>query len=122
MAGDPQSLGRRIRRARERAHLSQAELAAAVGASKRAVGDWENNRTSPRNRLGALEEVLGERFDEEEPAPSIPPGILAVIKRNYPDPRQQALAIEAFEALGPPTGPSSTREEDESETRPGRAG
>lgn len=59
MTADPQSLGMRIRRARERARLSQPELAQAVGASVRAVGDWENDRRKPRNRLGALEEVLG---------------------------------------------------------------
>jgi transcriptional regulator with XRE-family HTH domain len=59
MASDPPTLGTRIRRARERKRLSQEELAAKVGASERAVNDWENDRRRPRNRLGALEEVLG---------------------------------------------------------------
>lgn len=77
MAQNPPSLGARIRRARERAHLSQEELARAVGASARAVGDWENNRRKPRNRLGALEEVLGIRLDDEpEPRPAIPRSLL----------------------------------------------
>lgn len=67
----PPSLGTRIRRARERARLSQKELATAVGASARAVGDWENDRRKPRNRLGALEEVLGVRLDGE-PDPTLP--------------------------------------------------
>jgi transcriptional regulator with XRE-family HTH domain len=68
MATSPPSLGTRIRRARERARLSQEELATAVGASVRAVGDWENDRRKPRNRIGALEDVLGVRLDDEPPA------------------------------------------------------
>lgn len=62
------SLGARIRRARERARLSQEELATMVGASVRAVGDWENDRRKPRNRLGALEDVLGISLDGGGPA------------------------------------------------------
>jgi transcriptional regulator with XRE-family HTH domain len=59
MASDPLSLGTRIRRARERRHLTQPELAEAVGVSVRAVGDWERDRRRPKNRLGALEAFLG---------------------------------------------------------------
>lgn len=51
-------LGTRIRRARERKHLSQQELADAVGVSRSAVNAWENNRAEPRSSLGALEVVL----------------------------------------------------------------
>lgn len=73
MAMTPPSLGARIRRARERARLSQEELATEVGASVRAVGDWENDRRKPRNRLGVLEEVLGVRLvgepESELPTP-----------------------------------------------------
>ena len=73
MARNQPSLGTRIRRARERARLSQEELATAVGASVRAISDWENDRRRPRNRLGVLEEVLSVRLDDEdEPEPSIP--------------------------------------------------
>jgi len=67
MAGE--SLGTRIRRARERKRLSQQELAEAVGASLRAVGDWENDRRKPRNRTGALEEILGVSLDEDTGPP-----------------------------------------------------
>lgn len=70
-----QPLGVRIRRARERARLSQEDLAKAVGASVRAVGDWENGRRKPRNRLGALEDVLGVSLSDDtaetSPAPSV---------------------------------------------------
>lgn len=60
------SLGTRIRRARERLHLTQKELADAVDASVRAVGDWERDKAAPRNRIGALEEVLGVNLSESE--------------------------------------------------------
>lgn len=55
----PDRIGPRIRRARERLHLDRKTLAAKVGVSARAVYDWEHDRTYPRNRIGALEEVLG---------------------------------------------------------------
>jgi len=119
MASDPPSLGTRIRRARERARLSQEELATAVGASVRAVGDWENNRRKPRNRLGALEEVLGVSLDEPAPAPRLPPRILDAIRREYPDQQEEAIAA-LEEALGL-TSPAAAAEEAPS-SRPRRAG
>jgi transcriptional regulator with XRE-family HTH domain len=64
--------------------MSQEQLATAVGASVRAVGDWENDRTSPRN-LGVLVEVLG-----EEILGSAEPEV-------YTDPDEAALwALTAF--------------------------
>lgn len=39
--------------------LLQSELATLVGTSNRTVGNWERGETSPRNRLGKLEDVLG---------------------------------------------------------------
>ncbi len=68
MASDPPSLGMRIRRARERRHLTQPELAEAVGVSVRALGDWERDRHEPKSRLGALEEVLGVNLTGEQDA------------------------------------------------------
>ena len=55
----PPPLPQLIRAARERARLSQADVAAAVGVSVRTVGNWERGDSVPRNRLGALEDVLG---------------------------------------------------------------
>jgi transcriptional regulator with XRE-family HTH domain len=96
MARNPPSLGARIRRARERAQLSQEDLARLVGASKRAVGDWENDRRKPRNRLGALEEVLGVPLDAEpEPEPAIPKSLLREIEATdglTEDERQAVIA------------------------------
>ena len=104
MAAGTPSLGARIRRAREQARLSQEELAKAVGASVRAVGDWENDRRKPRNRLGALEQVLGVSLSgEPPPASPVPPDVLALIRRRFPPDKQQE-AIEALEdILAPPT-------------------
>lgn len=45
----------------------------AIGASVRAVGDWENDRRKPRNRLGALEDILEIDLSGEEADRSPPP-------------------------------------------------
>lgn len=96
MVSDPQALGMRIRRARERKRLSQEDLARAVGASARAVGDWENDRRKPRNRLGALEQVLGVRLDgTAEAQPLIPEGLRRDIMNTdglTPEERQAVIA------------------------------
>lgn len=96
MASDPLTLGMRIRRARERARLSQEELAKLVDASPRAVGDWENDRRKPRNRLGALEEVLGVRLDgEPEPGPLISESLLRAIAEDETLSDGQRIAVIA---------------------------
>lgn len=51
--------GLMIRSARERLGWTQKDLAEHVGTGHKTVGNWERGRTSPRNRIGALEEVLG---------------------------------------------------------------
>lgn len=111
MAKNPPSLGTRIKRARERARLSQEELATAVGASRRAVGDWENDRRRPRNRLGALEDVLGVRLDDEpEPAPAIPKSLLRDImtEPGLTDEERQAVIAAVERTLrGEPAAPPS---------------
>ena|SRR5215472_5079832 len=53
MAVDP-TLRAQIRAARERRHLTQQELADILGVDRKTVDNWENGRTSPRNRMGAL--------------------------------------------------------------------
>jgi ribosome-binding protein aMBF1 (putative translation factor) len=55
----PGDLGIRIKRARERLNMSQADLARAVNRSVRALGSWERGEAVPRNAIGALEHVLG---------------------------------------------------------------
>lgn len=61
---DP-AIGLVIRRARERRHMTQQQLADAVGVSLRTVSNWELGRHVPKNRIGALEEVLGVALDGE---------------------------------------------------------
>jgi len=100
MAMTPPSLGARIRRARERAQLSQEDLAKAVGASVRALSDWERNEHKPRNRLGALEDVLGVRLDSgpEEARPAIPEDLRRdIMNRDDLTLRERQAAIEAIE-------------------------
>ena len=48
-----------IRTARERSRMTQQELADNIGVSLRTVGSWERGETIPRNRIGALAELLG---------------------------------------------------------------
>ena len=52
-------LGTRIKRARERRHWRQIDLAKAIGVDVKTVGNWERGHTIPRNRIGAIEETLG---------------------------------------------------------------
>ena len=62
-------LGTLIKRARERRRWTQRQLADALGVNPKSVDNWENGRTSPRNSIGALEEVLGISLDEDQAAP-----------------------------------------------------
>lgn len=62
---DPNELGRRIKAAREQKHWTQQELADKVDVSVRSVINWEQG-TPPRNRLGALERVLGVNLRDSE--------------------------------------------------------
>lgn len=54
MAAATRSLGRAIKDARERRHLTQQQLADVLGVDRKTVDNWENERTIPRNRMGAL--------------------------------------------------------------------
>lgn len=68
MTTDPTALGAAIKRARERKRWTQAQLAERVGVNVKTIDNWENGRTSPRNSLGRLEQVLGIQLDGQ-PAP-----------------------------------------------------
>lgn len=54
-------------------------MAAAIGVSVRTISNWETGASVPRNRLGALEELLHERFDGSgtvgPPAQDAEPGL-----------------------------------------------
>jgi transcriptional regulator with XRE-family HTH domain len=55
------SFASRIREAREKASLSQAELAAELGVTTRAVQTWETGTRTPRPRLLRALAVVTER-------------------------------------------------------------
>ena len=59
LTGVSEPLHVRIRHARERAGLTQEQIATAVGVSPRTVGRWERGENVHRNRLGKLQDLLG---------------------------------------------------------------
>lgn len=63
--------GQQIRSARERAGLTQEELANRLGVSMRSVGNWERGATVPRSKSAAVEAILGDHL--EGPASATPP-------------------------------------------------
>jgi len=70
-------IGTAIKRARERRRWTQRQLADALGVNIKSVDNWENGRTSPRNSIGALEDVLGVTLDG---GPGTAPDPLADLK------------------------------------------
>jgi transcriptional regulator with XRE-family HTH domain len=91
----PEELGRRIKAAREQKHWTQQELADKVGASVRSVINWEQGISAPRNRTGALEQVLGISLNpyEEVAEIEVQPGLTVTI------PIPAGLSEEARELL-----------------------
>lgn len=64
MATEPR-IGTRLKRARERLRMSQADVADALGVSRSAVNAWETDRAYPRSAVGALEQLLSVRLTDE---------------------------------------------------------
>lgn len=94
--------GTRIKRARERRRWSQRQLADALHVDRKTVDNWENGRTQPRSRQGAIEEVLGIGLDEAEPEPDVTAELLrrlrAVIRETVPDAKRAAVVEDVVEA------------------------
>lgn len=73
-------LGARIFRLRTQKHLSQDELAGALGVSRQSVSKWENDASVPElDNLVQMSELFGVSLDElvkgaPAPAPAEPPG------------------------------------------------
>lgn len=84
--------GTEIRAARERAGLTQGELATRVGVSLRTVGNWERGETVPQNRASVVERVLADWLDALSPAPRLTAAsdaeLLAEIARRFERGRQ----------------------------------
>lgn len=97
-------LGDRIRAARERMGLTQAELGERVGAARETVGNWELGITSPRNKLGKLREVLGAELDGTVRAADQDAGVLLDMPREVleglsPAERDEVITAAKLSAL-----------------------
>jgi len=79
------SMGTRIKRARERLRWTQQQLADAIGVDRKSIDNWENDRTYPRSSIGALEELLGVSLTGA--APELPP----LVEAHKDDPRVMAI-------------------------------
>jgi len=120
---DAGSIGVRIARRRQVLGMRQEDLAARLGVAKSTVAKWETGVHFPKRKLGAVEAVLGISLSGEPDAPvsPVPAEILALIRRRFPEDRQQE-AIEALEdILAPPTEPGEGDRTDPSDpSRPSR--
>lgn len=61
--------GEQIKAARQRAGLTQGELAQRVGVSLRTVGNWERGESNPRSHETVLRDALRDHLEGAEPAP-----------------------------------------------------
>lgn len=79
--------GREIRAARERAGMTQGDLAQRVGVSLRTVGNWERGDTVPMNRASAVESALAQWLDRDTSGPRLATAsdgeLLAEIARRF---------------------------------------
>lgn len=89
--------------------MKQRELAERMGVHVTTVGYWERNRFFPEQHWAALNKLLhinlrppgaaGEGGDVERgPDPTIPPDVLAVIRKNYSPERQREI-IETLKSI-----------------------
>jgi transcriptional regulator with XRE-family HTH domain len=77
--------GPEIKAARERAKMTQPQLAAAVGVGKGTVSNWERGETVPKNRMAAIEELFRDqqRKDDQDPLRHVSDGeLLAELTRR----------------------------------------
>ena len=112
----PPPIGRKIKRARERLRLKQAQLGDAIGVSQKTIDNWEHDRRYPKSSIGALESVLGISLDGGEPAQVISPALRRQIHEEL-GPADAARAIAILERTlvrAPGEGPA------EGQAQPGR--
>lgn len=105
--------GTEIRRAREMYRMTQVELAGLLGVSARTVSNWERNSTVPRNRNGALSDVLGVLCDRSEGGEPLlsqasQAELLAEIARRLSDLAQRSPSDPAVESGGKAEGPPAS--------------
>ena len=77
--------------------MTQQQLADVLGVDRKTVDNWENHRTSPRNRMGALiawaPELGGEESDAERDKAMLHDSI------DRMDVRDLAKMVEAYRKL-----------------------
>ena len=62
---DTKNVGKNIARLRERAGMTQTQLADRLGLAQASIAQWENGTTEPRlGKLDAIAEALGCQIDE----------------------------------------------------------
>ena len=96
--------GERLAQARERAGLTQVQLAEKLGTTQRAVAYWEREPDALKaDQLATLADILGVTGDyllgrqDSKPAPKAPPGKLRqVFEKAYQLPRHQQNKIVEF--------------------------
>jgi transcriptional regulator with XRE-family HTH domain len=97
----PPPIGRRIKRARERLRMKQAQLADSIGVTQKTVDNWEHDRSYPKSSIGALEDVLGVRLDEDDRddgrARTISPELRRLILQTLDDTEDQRRVIGLLE-------------------------
>lgn len=98
MAADTR-IGTRIRRARERKRMSQADLAEALQVSRSAINAWENDRAYPQSSIGALEDVLDVDLTGEDP--QIPAHLQKKIDALSPEEREYVMDLLTRRRGGP---------------------
>jgi transcriptional regulator with XRE-family HTH domain len=85
----------------ERKRMDQIQLAEALGVSRSAVNAWINDRAYPQNSIGALEDVLGVRLDEDNRndgrARTISPELRRLILQTLDDVEDQRRVIGLLE-------------------------
>lgn len=89
-----ETLGRRIQRLREARHLTQQQLADLVGVDRRSVVNWESDKSRPRSRMGALQEVFG--ISIIEPDDIAPDAIVTAIEHSQLSRADRAELLSAY--------------------------
>lgn len=120
MPGSRPPVGMKIKRARERLRMTQAQLGAALGVSQKTVDNWEHDKTYPKSAIGALEEVLGISLGETPSAGITPEDdwerlvledqTLPYAERADIVRRSRRLRAELYPALEPPSAQHAARE------------
>lgn len=86
--------------------MTQEQLAARLSVSVRTVSNWERSSTVPRNRIGALRDVLGPLHDKSEPeqpllSEATPAEFCAELARRLGDPEPERDGEADGDGQGP---------------------